>query len=87
MTTWHPHTTTPPAPGLYIRNHARTFIAPNPGELPLFARWDGQQWMVGYATRRPACLTQRPAGPRLQNLPWRELAEGDLTPDIFEVMA
>ena len=87
MTAWHPSTTTPDAPGLYVRDHKGTFIGPHAEPLPLFCRWDGEQWFVGYVTMRPACLTQRPAGARLQNLPWRELVASDLTPDIFEVQA
>jgi hypothetical protein len=84
---WNDASTVPDAPGLYMRDHARTFISPNPEPLPLFCRWDGEKWFGGYVTQRPARLTKHPACARLQNLPWRELVAADLTPDIFEVMA
>lgn len=81
---WNPGNTTPAVPGLYVRNHGGTFIAPNPEPLPLFSRWDGEQWYGGYVTLPPACMTQRPASSRLQALPWREPTALELAGDLIK---
>ena len=82
---WQPADATPAAPGMYIRNFGGTFVSPNPGPLPLFSRWDGRQWMNGYVTMRPAAMTRHPTNERLRALPWRELIEPDLQPELLEL--
>lgn len=67
---WNPGDTTPPTPGVYERDLCEVML--DADDQPLYARWDGAEWMISsysvadaQAHAVPSCYCK---------LPWREIS-------------